>query len=213
MAARVQRFTARLRRLDVDASGIYTDVVAQTQVHDIRTGAVAEEYLRGFELTRNVIVPFRRPETMNELLLAAAADSIYDLVKVDYVVSDPEAVYANLFKAASEVIGRKKANYLALTGAQLRPAAQPYAEVFATFVPGEQYKSYQAAVKADYYDVDEDGNQRRHFKTLPALTTYYYQAPSTSGFDRVINPVVTEPVVTFTLALQVKYTLQKPARR
>lgn len=214
LSARVRRFTDRVRRLDVEASGIYTDIVTQTQVHDVHTvNAEAVEYLRGFELTRNVIVPFRKVETISQLLVAAATDSIYDLVKVDYIVSDPEAVYAALFKAATDIITRKKGNYLTLTGAQVQPAAQPYAEVFASYVPAGQYSAYEAAVKTVYYDYDRYGNRQERYRGLPRLTTFYYDAPATSGYDRVINPVVTEPMVTFTLGLQVKYTLQKPARR
>lgn len=218
LSARVNHFTAQLRRLDVDAAGIYTDIITQTQVHDVYPASAANrmtatEYLRGFELTRNVLVPYRNAEALNQMLLAAATDSIYDLVKVDYIVSDPEAVYTSLFKAAAEVISRKKANYLALTGAQPL-SAQPYLENFSSYVPAGQYKAYEAAVKTPYIaDADEDGRRRERFKGLPALTTYYYNAPATDGFDRVLNPVVAEPVVTFTLALQVKYTLPKPKRR
>ncbi len=208
LSARVQRFTGRLRRLDVEAHDVFTDIITQKRVQDVRAsqqqGFSREAYQRGFELTRNVIVPFRRIEVLNEMMVAAATDSIYDLVKVDYIVSDPEAVYANLFKAATEIINRKKTNYLALTAAQLRPAAQPYAEHFASYVPASQYRSYEATVAVPYYQ-----NDSYTYKGLPPLTTYYYSPPSVSGFDRVINPVVTEPVVTYTLALQVKYTVQK----
>ncbi|MDO7885384.1 SIMPL domain-containing protein [Hymenobacter cheonanensis] len=222
LAARVQHFTHRLSQLGVASKDVYTDIIAQERIKDVRVtrnpvtvygkpaGFTGEEYLRGFESTRNVIVSFRHIAVLDDMLVAAAADSIFDLVKVDYIVNDPEAVYTNLFKSAAEVINRKKANYLLLTGAQLRPAAQPYLEQFSTFVPAEQYQSYEAAVTAPYYSRDSENDR---YKGLPALTTRYYSPPSSDSFDRVINPVVVEPVVTFTLAVQVKYTLQKPARR
>ena len=210
LSARVQRFTGRLRRLDVEARDVFTDIITQKRVQDVRAsrqeGFSREAYLRGFELTRNVMVPFRRIEVLNEMMVAAATDSIYDLVKVDYIVNDPEAVYANLFKAATEIINRKKISYLSLTAAQLRPAAQPYAEHFVSYVPAGQYHSYEATVAVPYY------SDNYTYKGLPPLTTYYYSPPSASGFDRVINPVVTEPVVTYTLALQVKYTVRKSVR-
>jgi uncharacterized protein YggE len=208
LTARVSRFIGRLRRLDVEAKSVYTDLITQTRIEDVRasrqSGFTHEQYLRGFELTRNVIVPFRRIEVLNEMLVAAAADSVYDLVKVEYIVSDPEAVYASLFKAATEVLARKRANYLQLTGAQLRPAAQPYAERYAAFQPVGQYQSYTATVSTFF-----DSNQYTQLKQLPQLVTYYYSPPSADGFDRVINPVVVEPAVTYTLAVQVKYTLRK----
>lgn len=221
LAARVQHFTRRLKQLGVDGKDVYTDIIAQERIKDVRVtpneiqsygkpaGFTGEEYLRGFESTRNVIVSFRRIAVLDEMLVAAAADSIFDLVKVDYIVNDPEVMYNKLFRAAAEVINRKKTNYLLLTGAQLQAAAQPYLEQFATFVPADEYQSYEAAVTAPYFSRD---NENDRYKGLPALTTRYYSPPSANGFDRVINPVVIEPAVTFTLAVQVKYTLQKPAR-
>lgn len=221
LAARVQHFTQRLKQLGIDGKEIYTDIIAQERIKDVRitrndspgygkpAGFTGEEYLRGFESTRNVMVSFRRIAMLDDMLVAAAADSIFDLVKVDYIVNDPEAVYTNLFKAAAEVINRKKTNYLLLTGAQLQAAAQPYLEQFSTFVPADEYQSYEAAVTAPYFNRENENSQ---YKGLPALTTRYYSPPSSNGFDRVINPVVIEPAVTFTLAVQVKYTLQKPSR-
>ena len=212
LAQRIQRFTDRLRRLDVASKEVYTDIITQKRVEDVResrqTGFNREAYVKGFELTRNVIEPFRRIETLNQMMVAAAADSIYDLVKVDYIVSDPEAVYSSLFKAATTVIGRKRNNYVQLTAVQLQPAGQPYAESFASFVPAEQYSSYQATVTTPYTLTEYD-----RYKGLPPLVTYYYSPPSANGFDQVINPVVTEPVVTYTLTLQVKYTVKKPRHR
>jgi hypothetical protein len=37
--------------------------------------------------------------------------------------------------------------------------------------------------------------------------TFYFNALTGDGFDRVVNPVVLEPVVQFTLYVKVKYEL------
>ncbi|GAB3584605.1 hypothetical protein GCM10027345_31830 [Hymenobacter daeguensis] len=213
LAARVQHFTGRLRQLGIDGKDVYTDIITQQRIKDLRpvkdrennayVNFHAEEYVRGFESTRNVVVSFRRINLLNDMLVAAAADSVFDLVKVDYIVNKPEEVYDNLFKAAAEVINRKKDRYLQLTAARLRPSAQPYAEQFASYVPGGQYQNYEAVIATPFV---YDYRQGYNYKGLRALTTYYYSPPSADGFDRVINPVVTEPAVTYTLAIQVKYT-------
>ncbi len=39
--------------------------------------------------------------------------------------------------------------------------------------------------------------------------TFYYNPLSADGFDRVIDPVVLEPVVQFTLYLKLRYELEK----
>ncbi|MBF9141955.1 SIMPL domain-containing protein [Hymenobacter properus] len=216
LTARVQRFTGRLRQLGVEGKDVYTDIVTQQRIKDLRPvkerdnnayiNFQAEEYVRGFESTRNIVVSFRRINLLNDMLVAAAADSVFDLVKVDYIVNKPEEVYDNLFKAAAEVIKRKKDKYLLLTAARLRPSAQPYAEQFTSYVPGGQYENYEAVIATPF---NYDYRQGYNYKGLRALTTYYYSPPSADGFDRVINPVVVEPAVTYTLAIQVKYTLRK----
>jgi len=40
--------------------------------------------------------------------------------------------------------------------------------------------------------------------------TFYFNALSSQGFDHVVNPVIIEPVVQFTLYLKVKYSLGSP---
>lgn len=40
--------------------------------------------------------------------------------------------------------------------------------------------------------------------------TFYYNGLDADGFDEVINPVITEPTVQFTLYLKVKYEVEPP---
>ena len=52
---------------------------------------------------------------------------------------------------------------------------------------------------------------RMNVRSLRKSRTFYYNPLAADGFDRVINPVVVEPVVQFTLYLKLKYEIE--ARR
>lgn len=142
------------------------------------------------------------------MVLAAAAQHIYDLVKVDYEVSDINKVYSQLFQAALEVINQKKGMYVAATNMKLQPVSQVYGEDFSSYYPSQLYKAYTAEESSEVYG--SYSNYTR--KDLNKSATYYYDRASYSGFDKVLNPTVTEPAVEFVLSLQLKFQIEKAGK-
>ncbi|MGC8642686.1 MAG: hypothetical protein ACP5XB_22745, partial [Isosphaeraceae bacterium] len=90
-----------------------------------------------------------------------------------------------------------------LLGIKLQPPAQVYAERRAMYAPTEMYDSYTA------FETEQvsgpPGRPGLSTQTVRKSRTFYYHALDASGFDAVINPVILEPVVQFTLYLKVKY--------
>lgn len=203
---RAEAFIAELGKLGIARQDIYVDMTTQTKILDYKlSGSLAEQYLKGFELKKNVIVKFKRIGDLDGMVLAAAAHQIYDLVKVDYEVSDINKVYVQLFQAAMEVINQKKGLYIAATGMKLQPVSQVYGEDFTTYYPAQLYRAYTAEESSEVYG--SYSNYTR--KDLNKGATYYYDRASYSGFDKVLNPTVTEPAVEFMLLLQLKFQLEK----
>ena len=157
------------------------------------------------EIKKNVIFKLSRIDRLDDILIAAAAHLIYDLIKVDYVIDDIGKVNGQLFKAAMEVINQKKERYAMATNMRLNPVSQVYGEEYYSLYPDQLYHQYRinnsATVYHTYY-----GTYERH--DLPQEHTIYYDKVGYSGIDRVINPAVTEPPVELGLRLQVKYRLQ-----
>ncbi len=204
---RIKDFTSQLTRMGVTKTDIYIDMTSRNKVYDYKmTGELAEEYLQGFELKKNVIVKFNHISDLDQMVIMASALEIYDLVKVDYIVTDLNAIHTQLFNAAIEIINQKKDLYGTATNAHLSPTSEIYGDQFYSFYPDQLYASYQAYESGN---VSGSGyNTTYATKEVRKSATYYYDKINYSGFDKVINPYVTEPAVEFVLTLQVKYEIE-----
>jgi hypothetical protein len=125
---------------------------------------------------------------------------------VDYIVKDHQPIQNRLAEEAAEIIKQKSARHESLLGIKLLPSPQVYAEKPSIYYPAEMYEAYTA------YEAERvDRNQYRPkyvVQDLRKSRTFFYNPLTADGFDRVINPVVIEPVIQFTLYLKVKYDLE-----
>jgi uncharacterized protein YggE len=204
MDAVLKQFTESLKALNIRESDIYVDFITQPKIYayDVSNN-VAREKLAGFELKKNVSIHYSNRDLIDQLVLAAARTQIYDLIKVDYVVKDINAVQDKLMDEASEVIKQKVARDKKLLGVKVEARAEVYAERTAIHYPTEMYDSYTAA---ESESVSRPGNMDRlTIQQARKGRTFFFNGLDGNGFDKVINPVILEPVVQFTLYLKVKY--------
>jgi predicted TIM-barrel fold metal-dependent hydrolase len=148
---------------------------------------------------------------LDRLTVLAAQSKIYDLIKVDYVVRDTAAVQARLMDEAARVIEQKSARYQRLLGVKLRPPAQVFAERPSIYYPTEMYDSYAAYESEDVNDYTD--RQRYTVQKARKSRTFFFNPLDADGFDAVVNPVIIEPVVQFTLYLKVRYETEQPAAK
>jgi uncharacterized protein YggE len=207
MDATLGAFTEDIRRMGVPREAIFVDLTAQTKVYGYKVeGNLAREQLTGFELKKTVAVRYRDRSLLDRMLLAASRRKVYDLIKVDYVVSDLGPVQERLAEAAADAIKAKAARREKLLGVKLGAVPQVYAEKSSAYFPTEMYDSYVAGETEAV-----SGGPDRSQTTVQALRksrTFYYNPLGADGFDRVIEPVVLEPVVQFTLYLKLKYEIE-----
>lgn len=206
MNATLSQFTAALSGLHVRDSDIYVDYISEPKVYGYEVSeAVARERLNGFELKKNVSVHYTERNLLPKLLTAAAGAEIYDLVKVDYVLRDVNAVQQKLIAEASGVIQQKLAADEKLLGVKVKSTPAIYAERSAVYYPAELYDSYTAA---EAESLSHPANlQRLTIQQARKSRTFFFNPLDANGFDKVINPVVLEPVVQCTLYLKVKYEI------
>jgi uncharacterized protein YggE len=211
--AMVADFTAGLRQLGVAAGDVFVDFAAQNKIYGYeleRERSLAREKLVGFELKKNVSVRYRDKAVLDKLILAAARAKIFDLVKVDYVVTNAAAVQNKLAEEAARVVREKAARYERLYGIKLLQPPQVYAERPSTYFPTEMYDSY---VAHESESVDADDYRRKYtVHNARKGRTFFFNALNGDGFDAVVNPVVIEPVVQFTLYMRVKYEIEQPRK-
>jgi uncharacterized protein YggE len=206
MDATVADFSTDLKQLGIRNDDVFVDFAAQNKIYGFQvTGTIAKERLVGFELKKNVAVHYKDKELLEKLVIAAAKSKIFDLIKVDYVVRDSAAVQARLMDDAVQVIKQKSAMYEKLLGIKLLQPAQVYAEKPSIYFPIEMYDSY-AASESEEISSDSD-RQKYTIQGARKSRTFFFNGLNADGFDHVINPVVIEPVVQFTLYLKVKYEI------
>ena len=206
MDATILELTGALNQLGIRKDDLFIDFVAQNRTYGFEVmGDIAREMLVGFELKKNILIHYQDKSLLDKFVLAAARLQIFDLVKVDYVIKDIDAVHNQLMEEASRVVNQKIARYEQLLGIKLQPPAQVYAERAAFYYPTEMYSSYRAF---ESEAIDSNATRQRYVvQSARKGKTFYYDGLDANGFDAVINPIVIEPVIQCTLFLKVKYEI------
>lgn len=198
----ISNFTRSLDGLGIKRNDIYVDFITQNRVYDYTvTGSTVTEKLSGFETKKTVAVRYKDRAQLEPIINAATKASIFDLIKVDYVVNDLDDVRKKLFEEATRVITRKEEAYKKSFSVKLAPIAVA-SEKYDSFFPGELYNNYQAYEAGRTY-----GDYRDRVIQARKMTTFYYEPLDPSDFDSVLNSIGIEPMVQFTLYLRVQYSL------
>ncbi len=197
--AQLKPFLTALAGLGVKTNDIFVDFIAQNRVYDfVVSGQDANEKLTGFEVKKNVAVRFQDYGLLDKMLAAAADSGIFDLIKVDYVVSDTNSYRKQLLAEASKIIKNKEADYARLFGVKMR-AVSVAEDKYNAFYPSEMYSSYVAAESGAV------NNFNMRVTRLRKTSTFYYNALHPAEFDTIIHPAGPEPEVQLTLYLRLKY--------
>jgi uncharacterized protein YggE len=207
MDATIATFTKALKPLGIGPEAVFVDFTAQTKIYGYKVeGTLAREQLTGFELKKTVAIRYRDKSLIDRLVVAASQAKVYDLIKVAYVVTDLAPVQERLAEAAAAVVKAKASRHERLLGIKLRPVPQLYAERSSSYFPSEMYDSYLAGES----ETVSGGPDRAQMsvQSLRKSRTFHFNPLGADGFDRVIDPVVLEPVVQFTLYLKLRYEIE-----
>ena len=195
-------FLASSKALRVAPADMHVDFIAQNRIYGYEGSSdKLLETVVGFEVKMTVSIHYRDPAMLDRLLDAASKAGIYDLVKVDYIVTDIPAIRKRLLKAAGDLLRRKKDEQETLLGIKVGELTQAYPPQFGMYLPTEMYESYVAQESEDAYSYRQNATVVRARKPK----TFYFNGLSGKEFDDVINPVLTEPMVQFTIYVRVKY--------
>lgn len=206
--AQIENFIGQLKNIGAQADDVEIDHTTQTRTYDYQiTGAVANERAAGFVVKKTVSVHFKEKEWMNKLMAAAAKSDVYDLIKVDYLVNNAAAVREKLFEESVRIIKEKAGRYDKVLGVKFRSQLQVVQENYSTIFPTEAYDSYTAYETGKVSE--SEISDRNRVKEARKNETFFFNAQDPGNFDYIINPVVTEPVVQFSLYLQIKYLIDK----
>lgn len=206
--AAAEKLVKAVANLGVKENDIYVDYISQNRVYGYQIeGDTAREQIVGFEVKKNVSIHYKSAQLINQLSEVASTAGIYDLIKVDYVVTDAKAMQKQLFIEASKIIKEKLANRANLLGTVAPTNLQVYVEDYSSYYPTTAYSGYVAQQSESL------GGYRPNMVTIGArkTQTVYFDPLGQDLFDTVINPVVIEPVVQFTVYLRVLASNPPPA--
>lgn len=217
MDQRIKAVTLSLQALGSIQS--YVDMIScvplyQTQVEQkMFSKKTYNEVPAGFELKKNIQVRLTDPALMDKVLLLAAEQEIYDLVKVDYTVLRMEELKRELMAKAQKLVLEKIKFEETLLGISLAGTERTYTDGFKVFLPTEMYKRYTA-----YHSNALAGINMSKFHAAEKNTSLYYQPIMDKEFDFVLNPGILEPTVQILYQVQLTVlrdkdrNISKPAK-
>ena len=205
--AKIANLVQKIKPWGIDSNDIFIDFITQNRVYDFSvSGTRATENLSGFETKKTVAIRYKNRELFERIVRAAAESLIFDLIKVDYVVTDFNAVRASLFDAAVKVLKAKEQKYASSLGVSLG-AMGLSAEKYDVSYPSEAYLRYQAFETGDASVYNEQGTSSRVVKRKSF--TFYYDPFEASRFDAVMVPLGLEPAVQFSIYLRMQYQVKR----
>lgn len=205
MQERIDRFFNALKPLGVEEKDFYVDFISQVPTFEMEIqkklfSQKSVEVPTGFELRKNIHVRFKKSGYLDKIMVSAAESEIYDLVRMDYVVAESEKIYEMLRNECIEILKKKQEAYKRL-GVNYTAHYQTVAENITAIYPDECYRIYNTFGMTSY-----PGGK---IKEVARNTTSFYDKPDYKGYDKVINPSITEPAVQFIYSLSMKYSLKK----
>jgi uncharacterized protein YggE len=207
--ARLAQFNRSLSALGIKPEDVFVDFITQNKIYDYKAqGNDVIEVPAGFETKKTIAVRYKDRSLFEKIVADAAQAQIFDLIKVDYIVSDFDGVRSRLFEEAVKIIKAKEAKYTSLLGVKLSPVGLA-TEKYDAFYPSERYERYQAyetGSGSTSYDKGTTVTRRKSF-------TFYYEPLTADKFDKMINPLGIEPQVQFTVYLRMDYDSGVPKDR
>jgi uncharacterized protein YggE len=216
MNSRIEPFVKELRSMGVADADIYIDMVnfLPKYEYDVTKKLFSKktytEIPRGFELQKNVHIRYTNPAILDKIVSAAAKYEIYDIVKVDLFVKEPQTIYTELRAATFKYLQNIENQYKS-AGMRLDSAYRITAENAWVAYPINRYESYRA-YSAQALDGASD---KSIVNNADKPVSRFYNAVPANDYDIVINPEILEPAVQFSYNLVIRFTLpeRKPIER
>ncbi|HMT97677.1 MAG TPA: SIMPL domain-containing protein, partial [Ferruginibacter sp.] len=210
MTNRTEFFKKLMLHSNTGAMQVFIDPITMVPTYEMEVtqkkySKTFNEVPTGFEMKKNVHVTFKNQSDINDIITAAAKAEVYDLVKVEYSVDDLEGALATIRNEALKILLSKKAM---LEQAGIFTRFVNLAEKNGSAYPAERYEQYIAqktSIPAIYSNYDDKKPVKTTYNYVDKNKTIYYDKVSDKQFDKVINPVVNEPMVQIYLSIKGQY--------
>lgn len=207
---RIQTFVESLKELGINKEEVYVDFISQVPIFEYELekkmfSKTYNEIPAGFEVKKNIHIKFKNPEVAEKLLILAAKNEIYDVIKVDYILADIEKNYDTLRNECIRVMNEKVADFKKL-GISFVSDYKTVSESQSCIYPIERYSPYRSFNEKSTSTVKKDG--KRIPKADSQVTIFYDKLPA-KNYDIVINPDPVKHPVQLTYSVTMRFVLKK----
>ena len=219
MRSRTELFRNMLQQTNTGAQYVFVDPVSMVPTYELeltekKLSKTYNEVPSGFEIKKNVHITFKEQNQINDIISIAAKAEVYDLVKVDYNVENKDAILEQLRNEALRILMDKKR---VMEQAGIFTRFTNVGEKQGSAFPSERYSQYTAykASTAPYQLASYKKGQpvqTVQYNYADKQKTVYYEKVTDKQFDKVINPVVYEPMVQVYFSLKGQYVIYDPER-
>lgn len=219
MRSRTEIFKNMLEQFNTSSKDIFIDPVSmvpayETEITEKKLSKTFNEVPVGFEMKKNVHILFHEQREINDIIAIAAKAEVYDLVKVDYDIENKDAILQQLRAEAFKILMSKKS---VMENAGLHTRFINVGEVQGSASPAERYVQYTAYKTgtapyhvANYNYKKDKAPQTIQYNYAEKQKTVYYDMVTDKQFDKVINPIVGEPMVQVYFSLKAQYVIYDP---
>lgn len=211
--SRLNAFVNAVNALGIPAGDVHVDMVNFLPKYEIDAAKklfskkTYTEVPKGFEIQKNVHIRYTNPALLDKVVSAAAAQEIFDLVKVDYFDANPSETYEDLRRRSFDYLAKIKADFRS-AGIVLDSAYVIAAENTWVAFPGNRYESYQAYSTQAFEPIEKGAA----VSTVDKPISRFYNAVPANDYDIIINPEVLEPVIQYSYNLLARFTFEPPAK-
>lgn len=206
--SRIDSVRSNLKKISSEIE-VFIDMISFVPIYEfevekkIFSKDTYNEIPKGFELKKNIHIKYFDAKQLDDFVSACADAEIYELVRVDYVVSDIESKKKEVITKAKSLTLEKFNYYQELLQKDLKNLEKEIIDGFKLFYPVERYRSYQA-YSSNSLNIKRAGE----INTLSKSTTQYYMPVFNKEFDFVIDPAIIEPVVQLIYEVNLKIKLK-----
>ena len=143
-----------------------------------------------------------------DIVTAAAASEIYDLVKVDYFIANTQRSLDTLRASCLQAMKAKVKSFETISF-RLDTQNKFMAEGYQTVYPPTRYAAYQAFSRPSL----DAANKKSSCQEAARATSAFYSPVSYDQYDLVINPIITEPVAQMSYTITARYFIPQEEKK
>jgi hypothetical protein len=217
MKNRTEIFKQQMTAAQIQESQIFIDPVSlvptyETEIINKKLSKTLNEVATGFEMKKNIHITFYKHGQINDIVTAAARAEVYDLVKVEYAIENMDELVNKMRQDALQILLIKKG---AMEKLGIFARYTRMGEKVGSAYPFERYNQYTAfkTGTAPGFIAQHAKNQTVQqvvYNYAEKNKTIYYDKVSEKQFDRVVNPVVDEPMVQLYVSVKAEYQVYDP---